>query len=171
MYKLVLAGVSALFMAAAACAQPNQTMNSTQPNSRILVACFSATGTTARIAEKVAAATGGTLYAITPAEPYTSADLDWTDKRSRSSREMNDPKARPEIGGEKIDVVRYSERPEEYVAAALSPATVLGVTYDGERTCTVKVAPDQLSLAIGKEGQNAKLAAKLTGMRIDIKAS
>ena len=76
-----------------------------------------------------------------------------------------------EIGGEKIDVVRYSERPEEYVAAALSPATVLGVTYDGERTCTVKVAPDQLSLAIGKEGQNAKLAAKLTGMRIDIKAS
>lgn len=107
MYKLVLAGVSALFMAAAACAQPNQTMNSTQPNPRILVACFSATGTTARIAEKVTAATGGTLYAITPAEPYTAADLDWTDKRSRSSREMNDPKARPEIGGEKIDMTRY----------------------------------------------------------------
>lgn len=107
MYKFVLAGVSVLFMAAAACAQPNQTMNNTSSNSKILVACFSATGTTARIAERVAAATGGTLYAITPAEPYTSADLDWTDKHSRSSREMNDPKARPEIAGESLDMTRY----------------------------------------------------------------
>ncbi len=107
MYKFVLAGVSLLFMAAAACAQPNQTMNNTSSNSKILVASFSATGTTARIAERVAAATGGTLYAITPAEPYTSADLDWTDKHSRSSREMNDPKARPEIAGERLDMNRY----------------------------------------------------------------
>lgn len=107
MYKFVLAGVSALFMTAAACAQSNQTMNSTSSNSNILVACFSATGTTARIAEKVAAATGGTLYAITPAEPYTAADLDWTDKHSRSSREMNDPKARPELADEEIDMARY----------------------------------------------------------------
>ena len=95
MYKFVLAGVSALFMAAAACAQPNQTMNNTSSNSKILVASFSATGTTARIAERVAAATGGTLYAITPAEPYTAADLNWMDKNSRSTLEMKDKSSRP----------------------------------------------------------------------------
>ena len=75
-----------------------------------------------------------------------------------------------ELGGEKIDIIRYDEDVAAYVKEALSPATVISVDYDGERTCRVKVAPDQLSLAIGKEGQNAKLAAKLTGCKIDIKA-
>lgn len=74
-----------------------------------------------------------------------------------------------ELGGEKIDVVRYSEKPEEYVSAALSPAEVKSVEMDGERSCKVIVAPDQLSLSIGKEGQNARLAARLTGYKIDIK--
>ena len=63
----------------------------------------------------------------------------------------------------------YSEVPEEYVQAALSPATVKSVTFDGERSCRVIVDADQLSLAIGKEGQNARLAARLTGYKIDIK--
>lgn len=75
-----------------------------------------------------------------------------------------------EIGNEKIDIVKYSDDPTEFVAEALSPAKVLSVELDGERTCRVTVAPDQLSLAIGKEGQNAKLAARLTGYKIDIKA-
>ena len=75
-----------------------------------------------------------------------------------------------ELRGEKIDIVKYSEIPEEFVAAALSPATVKHVEMTGERACRVTVAPDQLSLAIGKEGQNARLAARLTGMKIDIKA-
>ena len=74
-----------------------------------------------------------------------------------------------ELGNEKIDVIKYSEIPEEYVQAALSPATVKSVTFDGERSCRVIVAPDPLSLAIGKEGQNARLAARLTGFKIDIK--
>lgn len=74
-----------------------------------------------------------------------------------------------ELHGEKIDIVKYSEQPEEYVLAALSPASVKSVTMDGERSCRVIVAPDQLSLAIGKEGQNARLAARLTGYKIDIK--
>ena len=74
-----------------------------------------------------------------------------------------------ELGNEKIDVIKYSEIPEEYVQAALSPATVKSVTFDGERSCRVIVDPDQLSLAIGKEGQNARLAARLTGFKIDIK--
>lgn len=75
-----------------------------------------------------------------------------------------------ELGGEKIDIVKYSESPEEYVTSALSPATVLGVEMDGERFCRVTVAPEQLSLAIGKEGQNVRLAARLTGIKIDINA-
>ncbi len=76
-----------------------------------------------------------------------------------------------ELGGnEKIDIIKYSEEPEEYIKSALAPATVYNVEMDGERSCKVTVAPDQLSLAIGKEGQNARLAAKLTGIKIDIKS-
>ena len=75
-----------------------------------------------------------------------------------------------ELGGEKIDIVKYSETPEEFVTAALSPATVIGAEMDGERFCRVGVAPEQLSLAIGKEGQNVRLAARLTGIKIDINA-
>jgi N utilization substance protein A len=75
-----------------------------------------------------------------------------------------------ELGGEKIDIVKYSEVPEEYVAAALSPSEVVSVTMqDDGKSCRVIVPDGQLSLAIGKEGQNARLAAKLTGYKIDIK--
>jgi len=76
-----------------------------------------------------------------------------------------------ELGGEKIDIIKYSEEPEAYIAAALSPADVVSVTMleDG-RSCRVIVPDSQLSLAIGKEGQNARLAAKLTGYKIDIKS-
>ena len=75
-----------------------------------------------------------------------------------------------ELGGEKIDIVKYSETPEEYIAASLSPSEVVQVTMleDG-KSCRVIVPDSQLSLAIGKEGQNARLAAKLTGYKIDIK--
>ncbi len=75
-----------------------------------------------------------------------------------------------ELGGEKIDIVKYSETPEEFVAAALAPAEVRSVTFTAERACRVVVDADQLSLAIGKEGQNARLAARLTGVKIDIKS-
>lgn len=74
-----------------------------------------------------------------------------------------------ELRGEKIDIVEYSEDPCQFIAAALSPAEVKSVVLEGERNATVTVALDQLSLAIGKEGQNARLAAKLTGYKIDIK--
>ncbi len=75
-----------------------------------------------------------------------------------------------ELGGEKIDIIQYSEIPEDYIKAALSPSEVLSVTMleDG-KSCRVIVPDSQLSLAIGKEGQNARLAAKLTGFKIDIK--
>ena len=75
------------------------------------------------------------------------------------------------LGGEKIDVVKYSEDPAEFVAAALSPATVLKVELDpeGARACRVTVPDHQLSLAIGNKGHNARLAARLTGWKIDIR--
>lgn len=75
-----------------------------------------------------------------------------------------------ELKGEKIDIIKYSDNAEEYVAQALAPANIISVlANETEKTCTVVVSDDQLSLAIGKEGQNARLAAKLTGYKIDIK--
>ena len=74
---------------------------------KVLVAYFSATNTTEGVAETIAASVGGELYEITPAEPYTSADLDWNDDNSRSTIEMNDPSARPAISGSVEDLSQY----------------------------------------------------------------
>ncbi len=76
-----------------------------------------------------------------------------------------------ELGGEKIDIIEYSENPEEFIAAALAPAKVVSVELDpdGAHACHVRVPDAQLSLAIGNKGQNARLAAKLTGWKIDIR--
>ncbi len=77
-----------------------------------------------------------------------------------------------ELGGEKIDIIEWSEDPAEFVRKALSPAKVLDLELNPEeRKATIEVTPDQLSLAIGKGGQNVRLAAKLTGWKIDIKGS
>jgi len=86
-------------------------------------------------------------------------------KRSRITAVVN------ELNGEKIDIIPWSEVPEEFIARALAPAEVLKtvITSAEEKTCTVIVPNNQLSLAIGNKGQNAKLAAKLTGFKIDIK--
>ncbi|HHU64318.1 MAG TPA: transcription termination/antitermination protein NusA [Clostridiales bacterium] len=76
-----------------------------------------------------------------------------------------------ELRGEKIDIIKWSQDPAEYIASALSPAKVLSTEADEEeKTARVVVDEQQLSLAIGKEGQNARLAAKLTGWKIDIKS-
>ena len=76
-----------------------------------------------------------------------------------------------ELRGEKIDIVKYSEDPAQYVANALSPAKVVKTNVnEADKICRVVVPDYQLSLAIGKEGQNARLAAKLTGWKIDIKS-
>lgn len=76
-----------------------------------------------------------------------------------------------ELNGEKIDIILWSEDPLEYIAKALSPAKVLKVSaIEGEKVARVVVPDDKLSLAIGKDGQNARLAAKLTGWKIDVKS-
>ena len=84
-------------------------------------------------------------------------------KRSRINTILED------LAGERIDLIKYSEDPGEFVAAALSPAEVRLLEIDNEqKSCKVVVGADQLSLAIGKTGQNVRLAARLTGYRIDI---
>jgi len=76
-----------------------------------------------------------------------------------------------ELGGEKIDIIPWSENPLEFIAKALSPAQVISVTQlEGEKTALAVVPDDKLSLAIGKNGQNARLAVRLTGWKIDVKS-
>lgn len=79
----------------------------TMHNNHILVAYFSATGTTAEVAKKLAQATAADLFAIEPSQPYTAKDLDWTDKQSRSSLEMKDTSSRPAIANKVNDMARY----------------------------------------------------------------
>jgi N utilization substance protein A len=76
-----------------------------------------------------------------------------------------------ELGGEKIDIIEYSEDPEKFISNSLSPAKVLDVKSLPKNKALVLVPEDQLSLAIGKNGQNVRLAAKLTGWKIDVKSA
>ena len=75
-----------------------------------------------------------------------------------------------ELGGEKVDVIPWSENPLEFIAKALSPANVISVTQMGEKSAVAVVPDEKLSLAIGRDGQNARLAARLTGWKIDVKS-
>ena len=76
-----------------------------------------------------------------------------------------------ELGGEKIDIIMWDENPLAFIFKALSPATVNSVTIRGEKSAMAVVPDDKLSLAIGRDGQNARLAARLTGWKIDVKAA
>ena len=74
-----------------------------------------------------------------------------------------------ELGGEKIDIIEWNENPEKFISAALAPSKVLSVKISEEEKKAIVIVPaDQLSLAIGKRGQNVRLAAKLTGYKIDV---
>ncbi len=99
--KKIILTIAAMAMVIASCGQNKKTEqtqnNQEEKQMKTLVAFFSATGTTKALAEKVAAVTGGDLYEIKPEVPYTSADLDWTVKTSRSSVEMADKASRPAI--------------------------------------------------------------------------
>ena len=76
-----------------------------------------------------------------------------------------------ELKGEKIDIIPWSENPLEFIAKSLSPAKVISVTQlEGEKMAMAVVPDDKLSLAIGKDGQNARLAVRLTGWKIDVKS-
>lgn len=79
--------------------------------SRMLVAYFSATGVTAKVAETLSEAIGADIYAIEPAIPYSKSDLDWMDRNSRSSIEMSDPASRPAIAGKRDNMDDYGSMP------------------------------------------------------------
>ena len=87
--------------------QSNAQQTKDNAEAKILVAYFSCTGNTESVAKSISKATGGTLYRITPKKAYSSANLDWRNKNSRSSIEMNDENSRPELGGEAIDMNDY----------------------------------------------------------------
>lgn len=89
-------------------ANKNTSVEDTSAHSDILVAYFSATGTTKGVAEKIAAVTGGDLYEILAAEPYTDEDLNYNDRSSRTTKEQNDKSTRPEIGSEEISLEGYT---------------------------------------------------------------
>ena len=103
MNKILLTAAVIVATSFTLCAQNNKEMKT----SKTLVAYFSATGTTAQVAKDIADLTGGTLYEIAPKSAYTSADLDWNNKQSRSSVEMNDPQARPELKTTATDLSTY----------------------------------------------------------------
>ena len=106
MNKIILTLAAVMTMSLAACAQDKGEKNM-QTENKPLVVYFSATGTTAKAARTIAEVTGGTLYEIVPQQAYTSDDLDWNDKQSRSSEEMNNPQARPALKDMKLDVAAY----------------------------------------------------------------
>ena len=103
MKRIVLTIAAAAAVCLSAGAQNQQAMN----GKKTLVAYFSATGITEKVAEMIAETTGGDLYEITPVQEYTATDLDWTDKTSRSTKEMNDSKSRPAIRADLKDAESY----------------------------------------------------------------
>ena len=106
--KALFAFLMIFTMALSLTACGNTNSNDTSAHSDVLVAYFSATGTTKGVAEKIAAVTGGDLYEILAAEPYTSDDLNYNDSSSRATKEQNDKSVRPEIGSEDISLEGYS---------------------------------------------------------------
>ena len=107
MNKIMLTLAAVMTMSFAACAQ-NKGEKNMQTENKPLVVYFSATGTTAKAARTIADVTGGTLYEIVPQQAYTADDLDWNDKQSRSSVEMNNPQARPALKDTKPNVAAYN---------------------------------------------------------------
>lgn len=102
---IAIAGIMAI--AFVSCSQKKSEKMNTENDTKTLVAYFSATGTTKKVAEDIAKVTGADLFEIKPATPYTDADLDWKDSTSRSSVEMRDKTSRPEIAGKVDDIARY----------------------------------------------------------------
>lgn len=107
--SLLLITVSCLALALSGCGKQSDDKGKLEPtdSSKILVAYFSATGNTQKVAEYIAEVTGGTLYEITPEQPYTSGDLNYSDSDSRSTKEQNDPDARPAINGSVENIEKY----------------------------------------------------------------
>ena len=107
MKQIIFIFMSLLCFSCSSKAQNQTADTNVQSDKKILVAYFSCTGTTEKAADAIAKTVGGKLYQITPATAYTSADLDWNNKSSRSSIEMTTENSRPELGGEALNLKDY----------------------------------------------------------------
>lgn len=107
MKKILLVLAVIISSCLTACGQPQQKKTDSEMDKKTIVVYFSATGTTKKVADKIASATGCKAFAIEPEKPYTSVDLDWNDKQSRSSIEMADASSRPAIRKSDVDFNAY----------------------------------------------------------------
>lgn len=134
--------------------------------SKKLVAYFSASGVTAKAAKNLAAAVGADLYEIKPAVPYTQADLDWTDKHSRSTMEMNDPASRPAITGELPNMSEYDTLFVGFPIWWYVAPTIINTFLE---SCDLKgktIVPFATSGGSGMGKTNSHLAGSCPGARL-----
>lgn len=135
--------------------------------SKVLTAYFSASGVTEKLAKRLASAIGADLYEVQPEVPYTSADLDWTDKKSRSSVEMNDKSFRPAIAGkvenmDQYDVIFVAFPIWWYVAPTIVNTFLEQYDFSGKT-----IVPLATSGSSGMGNTNKELAPLLSGSRIE----
>lgn len=134
--------------------------------SKQLVAYFSATGMTKKAAERLAGAIGADLFEIKPAVPYTQADLNWMDKHSRSSVEMNDPKSRPAIAGMPADLGAYDTVFVGFPIWWYVAPTIVNTFLESCDLTGKTVVPFATSGGSGMGGTNKALAPSCTGARL-----
>lgn len=130
---------------------------------KILVAYFSATGTTARLARALAEVAGAQLYPITPAQPYSQADLDWTNKRSRSSLEMADPASRPALAGKVEAMEQYQVILLGFPIWWYKAPTIINSFLEGYDLQGKLIVPFATSGGSGMGNTNAGLQASCPG--------
>ena len=152
-FLLALGALPVAFMAAGAASGAER---------KILVACFSATGTTKGVAEKIAAIENADLYEIKAAREYTAADLNWNDRNSRSTTEQNDKSARPEIGSERISLEGYEKI---YVGFPIwwgEEPRIMDTFVESYDFGNIKMIPfcTSSSSGIGRSGKNLEENAK-----------
>ncbi|MDO4582097.1 MAG: flavodoxin [Bacillota bacterium] len=131
--------------------------------SKALVAYFSASGVTARLAQELAAAIGADIHEIRPATPYTAADLDWTNKRSRSSVEMNDKAFRPAVSGGVEDMAQYDKVYVGFPIWWYVAPTIVNTFLEGYDLSGKTVIPFATSGGSGMGNTNAGLAPSCKG--------
>ena len=134
--------------------------------SRKLVAYFSASGVTAKVAEKLSEAIGADLYAIEPEVPYTKADLDWMDKKSRSTIEMNNPASRPAIAGKRDNMNDYDTVFVGFPIWWYVAPTIVNTFLESCDLTGKTVVPFATSGGSGMGGTNKALAPSCTGARL-----
>ena len=135
--------------------------------SKILVAYFSAGGETAKLAKTVAEVTGGDLFEIRPEQRYTAADLNWNDKRSRSTVEMNDAKSRPAIAGEAADMAQYDTVFVGFPIWWYQAPRIIETFLEGYDLAGKRVIPFATSGGSGMRRTAEILQASCPGARVD----